>query len=81
MGKPSKRVEQVEVVHPNAAGLDSGAREIYGCLPPDRAGETIRMFGTFTPDLHRLANWLVTYGMDTVAMESTGVYWIPICAA
>jgi transposase len=78
MGKPSRRVEQVEVVHPNAAGLDIGARESYGCLPPDRAGETIRMFGTFTPDLQRLADWLVMNEVDTVAMESTGVYWIPV---
>jgi hypothetical protein len=57
MGRTAKRVEQVEVVHPNAAGLDIGAREIYGCIPPDRDGETVRMFGTFTPDLQRLAEW------------------------
>lgn len=77
MGKGTRRVERVEIVHPNAAGLDIGSREIYGCLPPDRAGESIRVFGTFTPDLHALAEWLVTNGIDTVAMESTGVYWIP----
>ncbi len=78
MGKPGKRVEQVEVVHPNAAGLDIGAREIYGCIPPDREGETVRVFGTFTPDLQALADWLVANKVDTVAMESTGVYWIPV---
>lgn len=76
VGKASRRLEQVEIVHPNAAGLDIGAREIYGCLPPDRAGETVKVFGTFTPDLHRLADWLVANQVDTVAMESTGVYWI-----
>jgi transposase len=77
MGKASKRVESVEIAHPNAAGLDIGSREIYGCLPPDRAGEVIKVFGTFTPDLNALADWLVANGVDTVAMESTGVYWIP----
>jgi len=77
MGKARRRSEQVEVVHPNAAGLDIGSREIYGCLPPDRAGDTIKVFGTFTPDLQRLADWLVANQVDTVAMESTGVYWIP----
>jgi transposase len=78
MRRTSRRLEQVEVVHPNAAGLDIGAREIYGCLPPDRVGETVKVFGTFTPDLQSLADWLVTNRVDTVAMESTGVYWVPV---
>lgn len=78
MGKISRRVERVDIVHPNAAGLDIGSREIYGCLPPDREGEVIRVFGTFTPDLHALADWLVANRVATVAMESTGVYWIPV---
>ena len=78
MAKVSKRLEQIEIVHPNAAGLDIGAREIYGCIPPDRAGETVRAFATFTPDLQRLVDWLVANEVDTVAMESTGVYWIPV---
>jgi transposase len=77
MTKVSKRLEQIEIVHPNAAGLDIGAREIYGAVPPDREGETVKQFGTFTPDLERLADWLVANEVDTVAMESTGVYWIP----
>lgn len=78
MGKGTRRVERVEIMHPNAAGLDIGSREIYGCLPPDRDGEVIRVFGTFTPDLEALADWLVANRVDTVAMESTGVYWIPV---
>lgn len=78
MKKQTKRLEQIEIVHPNAAGLDIGSREIWVCVPPDRDGETVRPFGTFTPDLHRLADWLVDSGVDTVAMESTGVYWIPV---
>lgn len=78
MGKSVKHIESIEIVHPNAAGLDIGAREIFACIPPNRNGETIQVFGTFTPDLHRLADWLISAGVDTVAMESTGVYWIPV---
>jgi transposase len=78
MKKQSKQTRQTEIVHPNAAGLDIGSREIWACVPPDREEETVQAFGTFTPDLHRLADWLVSHGVDTVAMESTGVYWIPI---
>lgn len=78
MAPAKKRLEPIEIVHPNAAGLDIGAREIYACVPPDRPGETIQVFGTFTPDLERLADWLVAQQVDTVAMESTGVYWIPV---
>ena len=77
MRKKRKRLEEFEIVHPNAGGLDIGAAEIYGCIPPDREGETVQRFGTFTPDLHRLADWLVANRVDTVAMESTGIYWIP----
>ena len=65
-------------VHPNAAGLDIGSREIWACVPADRDAEWVRRFGTFTPDLHHLADWLAQCGVDTVAMESTGVYWIPV---
>jgi hypothetical protein len=65
-------------VHPNAAGLDIGAREIWACVPADRDAERVRGFGTFTPDLYQLAEWLTQCGVDTVAMESTGVYWIPV---
>lgn len=78
MPTTKKRVEPIEIVHPNAAGLDIGAREIYACVPPDRAGETIKVFGTCTPDLAQLADWFVAQQVDTVAMESTGVYWIPV---
>lgn len=77
MVKGIKRSEQVEIVHPNAGGLDIGSREIWVCVPPDRDVESVKMFGTFTPDLQHLADWLVGCGVDTVAMESTGVYWLP----
>lgn len=78
MDTTKKRVEPIAIVHPNAAGLDIGAREIYACVPPDRTGEPIKVFGTFTADLERLADWFVAQQVDTVAMESTGVYWIPV---
>jgi transposase len=78
MGKRSKRLKLMPIVYPGAAGLDIGAREIYACVPAERAADNVKAFGTFTPDLNHLADWLVEYGVQTVAMESTGVYWIPV---
>ena len=66
------------ILHPDAAGLDIGADEIWVAVPPDRAPEPVRAFSTFTPDLHALAEWLSACQVTTVAMESTGVYGIPI---
>jgi transposase len=76
MRKRIKRLEAIEIINRNAAGLDIGSREIWAAVPPDREGETVKVFSTFTPDLHRLADWLIERSVDTVAMESTGVYWI-----
>lgn len=70
--------EVLEQINPNAAGLDIGSEEIWTCVPHGRDKEHVRMFETFTPDLTRLVDWLVKCRVDTVAMESTGVYWIPI---
>ena len=81
MSKESKGTEQLSIVHPDAAGLDIGAREIFACVRPGRSEEHVKVFGTFTPDLQHLADWLATNDVETVAMESTGVYWIPVCAA
>ncbi len=66
------------IVEPNAAGVDVGAREMYVAIPPDRDTEPVRVFQTFTADLEALADWLLERGITTVAMESTGVYWIPL---
>ena len=66
------------LVHPNAAGLDIGKHEIWAAVPPAPERETVRAFGTFTPDLQALVDWLAACGVTSVAMESTGVYWIPI---
>jgi transposase len=62
----------------HAAGLDIGAEEIYACVPVDRDSESVRVFPTFTVDLDTLADWLEVCRIETVAMESTGIYWIPI---
>ena len=66
------------VMRPNAAGIDIGSTQIYVAVPADRDSENVRSFPTFTQDLYRLADWLKKCGMETVAMESTGVYWIPL---
>jgi transposase len=66
------------VMRPDAAGIDIGATEIFVAVPVDRAAENVRCFPTFTQDLYALADWLKQCGVKTVAMESTGVYWIPL---
>ena len=67
----------LERIEPNAAGIDVGATEIFVAVPPDRDRQPVRSFKTFTDDLRQMAAWLVQCGITTVAMESTGVYWIP----
>jgi transposase len=76
--KKSKSERQTRVMRPHAAGMDIGAEEIYVAVPSDHSEEPVRCFSTFTRDLHELAEWLQDCGITTVAMESTGVYWIPI---
>ena len=71
-------LDNLEQLNLNAAGLDIGAAEIWACVPADRDEQSVRCFETFTVDLQALANWLAGCGIETVAMESTGVYWIPI---
>ncbi|MCP4097030.1 MAG: IS110 family transposase, partial [Planctomycetaceae bacterium] len=58
--------------------MDIGASEIYACVPEGRVEKNVRAFKTFTMDLNSLADWLGDCGIKTVAMESTGVFWIPI---
>ena len=78
MGKQHNKLVSLPVIEPNAAGIDIGATEIYVAVPADRDAEPIRSFPTFTIDLERLADWLEQCQIRTVAMESTGVYWIPL---
>lgn len=68
----------LEVVHPDAAGIDVGNGAHYVAVRPDRDAEPVRRFECFTADLYRMANWLRSCGVKTVAMQSTGVYWIPL---
>ena len=71
-------LEDRPVLEPNAAGIDVGAREMFVAVPPGRDENPVRVFATFTEDLEQLADWLLQCGVTTVAMESTGVYWIPL---
>jgi transposase len=73
----STRQQTLLTVHPHAAGMDIGSRFHVVAVPPDRSPEPVRTFESFTADLHRMVDWLVELGITTVAMESTGVYWIP----
>jgi transposase len=68
----------LEVMHPHAAGIDVGNSAHYVAVRPDRDSDSVRRFECFTTDLHRLADWLQRCGVTTVAMQSTGVYWIPL---
>ena len=77
--KPARpSVSLLERIQPDAAGIDCGQNSHFVAVPPDRDPQPVREFRTFTADLHRLADWLVQCGVKTVAMESTGVYWIPL---
>ena len=70
--------QRLSPVHPDAAAIDIGATLHVAAVGPGRDSEPVRTFGTFTNDLHRLADWFEHCGITTVAMESTGVYWIPV---
>lgn len=72
------RQPPMTIRHPNAAGIDIGCASHFVAIPPDRADESVREFPSYTADLNALADWLKTCDVDTVAMESTGVYWIPL---
>ena len=76
--KPKRRGAKLEVTNPNAAGIDIGSASHYVAVPADRDDQPVREFKSFTVDVHKLADWLDACGVDTVAMESTGVYWIPV---
>lgn len=71
-------VSVLERINPNAAGIDCGATTHVVAVPPDRDDEPVRSFRTFTTDLHDLADWLIACRVTSVALESTGVFWIPV---
>jgi transposase len=69
---------ELSTIHPFAAGIDIGSTSHVVAVPRDREERPVRTFGTFSGDLHRLAEWLSEVGVTTIAMESTGVYWVPV---
>jgi transposase len=75
--KTKINLESLSPVEPNAAGIDISHREHWCAVPSDRCDKPVRPFGTFTEDLEKMADWLQSCGIKTVAMEATGVYWIP----
>jgi transposase len=77
-GTPRRSPAALDHINPNAAGLDCGAAEHVVAVPPDRDPNPVQTFSTFTGDLHRLADWLLACRITDVALEATGVYWIPV---
>ena len=77
-GQPRVSPTVLEQINPNVAGIDCGAAQHYVAVPPDRDPHPVQAFSTFTGDLQRLADWLTACRVTSVAMEATGVYWIPI---
>ena len=77
----SAKPEGLSQLNLNAAGIDVGASSHFVAVPADRAEPPVREFEAFTADLYRLADWLAQCRVETVVMESTGVYWIPLFGA
>lgn len=69
---------ELKIVHPDAAGIDVGNASHFVSVPAGRDEHPVREFGSWTADLHRLAKWLKSCGIRTLALQSTGVYWIPL---
>ena len=77
-GKSGAEPAGLSQLNLNAAGIDVGASSHFVAVPADRTEQPVQEFEAFTADLYRLADWLAESGVETVAMESTGVYWIPL---
>lgn len=75
---PATSRQPLTITHPNAAGIDVGCAAHFAAVPADRDERPVREFPSFTEDLEAMADWFKHCGVDTVAMESTGVYWIPL---
>lgn len=76
MAKSKKEVVEMPMVNPNAAGIDIGSAEHWVAVPKDRDSENVKRFSAFTCDLHQIARWLKHCDITTIAMESTGIYWL-----
>jgi transposase len=77
MARKSKK-QRLQVIHSNCAGIDIGSREHWVAVDPDKAKDPVRCFASFTDSLNEMADWLESLGVQIVAMEATGVYWIPL---
>lgn len=79
-GKTKSKANEMAIscINPNAAGIDVGSDRHYVAVGADRADKCVQSFGCYTPDLEEMAKWLTECGITRVAMESTGVYWIPV---
>lgn len=78
MSRQSIKPAGLPVIHDRAAGIDIGARFHVVGVAPELCDEAVQTFQAFTGDIERMADWLVSIGIETVAMESTGVYWVPV---
>ena len=76
--QPKVDWKALEIVHPNAAGIDVGGSEHWVAVSPERDPEPVRSFGCFTADLRAMAQWLIEKGVRSVALQSTGVYGMPV---
>lgn len=78
MSKSKRKSQSLPVINPNAAGIDIGGSFHVVAVPPDRCDEPVQTFKAFTGDVHAMARWLADCKIKTIAMESTGVYWVPV---
>jgi len=78
MSKAIQSTNGLPVIHQRAAGVDIGSRFHVVAVPTDLTDEPVQTFQAFTADIQRMANWLLSLGVETVVMESTGVYWVPV---
>lgn len=76
MAKSKTSKVNIDLIRPNAAGIDIASEVHYVSVPEDRDNPSVRKFGSFTEDLHKMAQWLKQCNVDTIAMESTGIYWV-----
>lgn len=78
MTRRTQKPTGLPIIHECAAGIDIGARFHVAAVAPELCGDPVQTFQAFTADIERMADWLVSVGVKTVAMESTGVYWVPV---
>jgi transposase len=77
-GSPKIDWKALDVVHPDSAGIDIGGREHWVAISPEKDEQPVRCFECFTSDLEQMADWLAARGVRSIAMQSTGVYWMPV---